>query len=458
MTMLKCDVAVIGAGPAGIAVAQAAAAAGLAVILADENPRIGGQISRLPFAGGPTTQETLLLEKVVFLDQAVCFGQGKHGTIWIQRNGKTFGIEAKATVLATGARERVFPISGWDRPGVMTAGAAQTLIKGSGHFPYQRVIVAGTGPLLLATAAQLLRAGVKVQAIVESAQPGPRNWRHALLTLSGGRILLQGLGYLATMVRHRVPIRFGTVVTAINRSGDERQDIASATVEQTRRAGKKMSGTTKRYECDAVLLSQGFSSSTELASQAGAELEWCHQSATWKPKRSRHFETSCVGLYAVGDCSGVGGAQLSALEGEMLGHHLAQLHGAIVGTNLDRRLKHLARRLRAVRRFRQGMDGIFPPPTTTPSPYPDSAIACRCEEVSVGDISQAISFGAGTSTGVKLWTRAGMGACQGRSCEHVVDSLLAEALPHVPRTPPRAQFPVRPTAGGLVQEIRLPLT
>lgn len=447
MTRLQVDVAIVGAGPAGLAAAEAAAAAGLKVVLIDENPRIGGQISRLPYSGAPTPREASLLEKVQYLGQGVCFGRGKHGILWVSHRGTTVGIEARATVMATGARERVFPVEGWERLGVMTAGAAQTLIKGSGSFPFRRVVVAGSGPLLLATAAQLLRSGVDVAAVVDSAYPRPRHWRHGLDILWGGSILLQGTGYLARILSRRVPILFGSAVTRIDGPTANTGSVSAVQIDRIGPDGSPVPGRSIGLECDAVLLSQGFGSAVELVAQSGAELEWNTQSMTWQPIRTSDFQTTVEGLYAVGDCAGIGGSQLSELEGELVGLALARRLGANTRRRATIRSRWLAGRLRAINRFRRGMDGIFPPPIAAPVAPLAATIACRCQEVTVGEIRDALDLGASTPAGVKMWTRAGMGACQGRTCDHIIDSLLREHAPATARRPPRPQFPVRPVPG-----------
>lgn len=456
MTRLQVDVAIVGAGPAGLAAAESAAAAGLKVVLVDENPRIGGQISRLPYSGAPTPLESSLLKKVQYLGQGVCFGRGKHGILWVHHKGQTVGIQARATVIATGARERVYPVEGWERVGVMTAGAAQTLVKGSGSFPFRRVVVAGTGPLLLATAAQLLRSGVDVAAVVDSARPGPRHWRHGLDVLWGGSILLQGAGYLATILSRRVPILFGSAVTRIDGVTADSGSVSAVQVDLVGPDGLPVPDRTIRIECDAVLLSQGFGSAVELVTQAGAELEWNAQSGTWQPIRTADFQTTVEGLYAVGDCAGVGGSQLSGLEGEIVGLALARRLGMNSGRRAAIRSRWLVGRLRSLNRFRRGMDGIFQPPLGAPVSPMAATIACRCQEVTVGEIRDALDLGAGTPAGIKMWTRAGMGACQGRTCDHIIDSLMRERAPSTPRTPPRPQFPVRPVPGVQLETAAFP--
>lgn len=449
MKARTADAVVIGAGPAGLAAANQIAQGGLSVLLVDENERVGGQITRQAFIG-PTTHLDRLAEGVTFLPKTQCLGFLDPQTIALSEEGLGSTVRTQATVVATGGIERAFPVPGWTTPGVMTVGAAQTFLKGSGASPYQRVVLAGTGPLLLAAASQLLRAGVTVAAIVESSKPGFGDTRSALRALSGGSILLEGAGYIADILKHRVPVYLGYAVNEVERdqgvSGVRLQPLSG-----TRQSKKRF------IRCDAVLMSHGFNSASDLASQAGAELVWNELMQTFTPERNDTFETTVPLVWAAGDCAGIGGSKIAGLEGKLAGHAVAEaLGGSGTGGLTARDVAAIRRKLRALDRFRRGMDEMFSvDPSILKFATPDT-IACRCQQVTVREIQDATLTGAPSVHGAKLWTRAGMGPCQGRSCGHIIDRLVspsAESGAPTAHSRSRSRFPIRPASAKLLAEI-----
>ena len=450
------DVLVIGAGPAGLAAAAECADGGLRVLLADENQRPGGQIDRRRFldpkeaaartaraadraAGG----ERLLPAGVEHRPETVCHGFDDEGRAVLSRGGELFHAAASRVVLATGAVEKVLPLPGWTLPGVMTAGAAQTFLKGSGLFPYRKVLVAGSGPLLLAVAAQLVRAGVTVVEVAEAAGPRRLAPQDPVRALTAPRLLAQGAGYGARLLRAGVPVRTGTGVRAVE--GDGR--VTGARLGRLRDDWSFADGPGRYVECDAVLLNHGFTSSTELAAQRGARIEWDERRQTWRPVRDAAFRTTVTGVHAVGDCAGVGGVEVAVLEGRLAGTVIAT---ELTGRAPDRR--RVARRrgqLRRLETFRGVLDRLFEPQAGAASWPGPSCQLCRCQEVPRADADEALAHGAADLHALKLWTRAGMGACQGRICAPGLSLLLA-AEGHGPSrsAPPSARFPVRPLPLG----------
>lgn len=497
MTDWEGDVLVIGAGPAGLAAAASCARAGLRVLLADENQRPGGQIARRRFRDPAAGETDPVPAGVDYRPGTVCHGfrdgaavftgpppagtapartahgdttpgdaAGLGGGTGVAGGSVSTGepalwtARARRVVLATGASERVLPVPGWTLPGVLTSGAAQTFLKGSGTFPYRRVLVAGSGPLLLAVAVQLIEAGVEVAAVAEAARPGPRHWRDALHALAAPGLLAQGAGYLTRLARAGVRVRTGTGVRRIEGgaaadqwrgdSADPRRGDSGGSEPGVRHpAGDGVTGAVlgrlqsdwtfaddreERVACDAVLLGHGFSSTTELAAQYGAEIAWDDRRQTWAPVRDAGLRAG-HGLRVVGDCAGVGGAQRAVLEGRLAGELLAaELTGRAAGPSVPRLRRGLAR----IERFRLGMDRIYrPEPGTATWPDPETPV-CRCQGTTRAEIDTALHNGAGDLRAVKLWTRAGMGACQGRVCAPILRTLTG------PDDPPTARFPVRP--------------
>lgn len=445
------DVLVIGAGPAGLAAADRAAQAGLRVLIIDENTRAGGQISRLPFRGAPSPIESLR-EGIEFRGRTQCLGFLGDRTVAIDREGIGSIVRARAVLVATGSTERVYPIPGWTKPGVMTAGAGQTFLKGSGRFPYRRVVVAGTGPLLLAAASQLVEAGVEVVAVVEATMPRPTQALSFLRVLSGRSILLEGAAYVARLLGARTRILPGRAVTAIE--GD--RSVTGVRISRVDRDWEVRPGRDRLIGCDAVLFSQGFSSSLDLTAQAGADIAWNELMQTWEPVRDTDLRTSVPGVWAAGDCAGIGGSKIAAFEGELAG---AAIAAELTGERTDeRRIARVRRDLARLARFRRGMDEVFRVGAEVPELAADTTIVCRCQETTAGEIRAAVDAGCGSLQGVKLWTRAGMGICQGRTCSPLIEAIVTGRVADprsVLREAPRPRFPVRPASARVLQAISL---
>lgn len=443
------DLLVIGAGPGGLAVAAECARHGLRILTVDENQRPGGQIARQRFldpgeaAARGAGAEPLIPAGVTFRPETVCHGFDGSGRAVLSRHGELFHARAERVVLATGATEKILPVPGWTLPGVMTAGAAQTFLKGSGIFPYKRVLVAGTGPILLAVASQLIQAGIRVAGVVEAARPGHRQWPDAARTLAAPRLVAQGAGYATRLLRAGVRVRVGTGVRRIEGNGE----VTGVCLGRLRGDWSFADEPGEHVACDAVLLNHGFSSATELAAQRGADIEWDEQRLTWRPVRDGAFRTTVAGVHAVGDCAGVGGAQIAELEGRIAG---AVISAELTGQAYDRRRLRLLRgRLSRLETFRGGMDRLFAPGPGAASWPAARTPVCRCQEVPRAELDEAIAHGAADLHSLKLWTRAGMGPCQARICGPVMSLLLAARGHEIARLAPvSVRFPVRPLPLG----------
>ena len=270
------DVAVVGAGPAGLAAALAATSLGCEVTLIDAGSGPGGQMYRpgmlLPGNGAAARSAEQLPPRLARIRQARRFrllaatsvtlaARGQDGvvTLWVggQEGGAETTVEVRAVVLATGASELVLPFPGWDLPGVTTAGAAQALLKGQGVTVGQRVLVGGSGPLLLPVAASLAQAGVRVAAVLE-AGPAAVSWEAELP---------------AVLARHDVPVRTGHAVVACHGAGR----VERAVIAQLDQDWRPRPGSQRTETVDAVHVSFGFSPALELPRALGCA-EVPHQS------------------------------------------------------------------------------------------------------------------------------------------------------------------------------------
>ncbi|MFC1437496.1 FAD-dependent oxidoreductase [Streptacidiphilus sp. N1-10] len=411
--------AVIGAGPAGLAAALAAADAGIRVTLVDAAPQAGGQFYRQTAAGlGARRPQALHHAWGTWrrlrarLDAHIAAGritQLSDRQVWLLEPGFTVNtlhgtgsraggtLTAAAVVLATGGYEKVLPFPGWTLPGVLTAGGAQAMLKGGLVLPGRTAVVAGTGPLLMPVAAGLAAAGARVAALVESADPRAFV-RHTATLAAHPAKLAEGAGYAARLARHRVPVRWRHEVVAAH--GTDR--VEAVTV-----AGPD--GAERRIACDTLAVGNGMVPHTDLAETLGARVE--HDSVAVDAEQ----RTSVPGLWAAGEATGIGGAELALAEGEIAGRSAA---ARLSGTEPDPGTwTAAARTRRRLREFFAAIDTVYTPPPRWPERVSGDTLLCRCEEVPASAVREAVEeLGAADLRTVKLLTRAGMGWCQGRIC------------------------------------------
>ena len=316
------DAVIVGAGPAGLAAAATTAAAGLATLVLDENTGLGGQIYRAITTTPVQTRDILgpdywqgealvaraTASGATFVHGATVWSLDRDRQIAVSINGASQSLFALRVILATGALERPFPVPGWTLPGVMTAGAAQTLLKSSGLIPDGRVVLAGTGPLIWLIAAQILRAGGAIEAMLDTTPRG--NFRRALAHAPGfvaSPYFAKGLA-LRREVRRKVKIIDG--VTALRALGDDAlREVAF------RRGG----GAEQRIAADMLLLHQGVVPNVNLAMAAGVAHHWDARQLCFTPELDADGNSSVPGIAVAGDGAGIGGALAAAERGRLSG-------------------------------------------------------------------------------------------------------------------------------------------
>lgn len=407
----RFDVVVAGAGPGGIAAAAIAAEAGKRVCLLDANPSPGGQIWR----GLHTETARQYPHGAAFAGWSArlaksgcevwCGWQAvdlvRSGCLRAESESESRDIEFERLILATGARERFLPFPDWTLPGVMGAGGAQALVKSGLDARGKRVVVAGSGPLLLAVAAALTRAGASVAAVVEQA-PLTRLAGFGLhMIFSQPGKLVEGVHYrLQTL---RVPFHFGSWVTrAEGRGRVERVWIGDGRKERS-------------IDCDWLACGFHLVPNLELPQLLGCRIDAGYVAVD-------EFQRSSIsGVACIGELTGIGGLEKALVEGQIAGH-------AAAGN--EAKARALERQRRKQQRFAASLDRAFALRAELRNLPTAQTLVCRCE-----DISHSALAACHTWRQAKLHTRCGMGPCQGRICGAATEFLYgwgpADARPPV---------------------------
>lgn len=449
------DVAVVGAGPAGLAAAVAAAQGGLTVALIDSSAQPGGQFWRHPDSRMAVTQEDRgqhLWRRFVDLNdrlRSLVSARAEGGQIipifgrqvWFVEPGEptvfddpprsalagsppftvylttTVGapagpaaVTARTLILCPGGYDRQLPVPGWDLPGVMAAGGVQALLKAHRSVAGRRAVVAGTGPFLLPVAAGLAEAGAGVAAVCESAD-AVRGWSQNLREAAAmPSKALEGVEYAYALARRRIPYRTRTVVIEV--LGTDR--VTGVRTARLDRQGTLIPGSVKEVDADLVAFGWGFTPSLELITATGAGTR-IDVDGSLVAQVDLLQRATVAGVYVAGEATGVGGAALALAEGE--------LAGIVVAKDLGRRFvpQNQTRVLQAAvakgRRFAGAMHRAHPVPEHWQDWLRPETTVCRCEEVTYGDLRTACDeLGADDPRTAKLVARPGMGWCQGRVC------------------------------------------
>lgn len=462
------DLAVVGAGPAGLAAAVTAADLGLRVTLLDAGERPGGQFYRHPAPGlGAARPEALHHAWRAFAGRAGRLDTHRRAGrirclpshhVWtVVRDGDRWtlhavaGVEetpaavrASAVLLATGAYERQLPFPGWTLPGVVGAGGAQAMLKSGLVLPGRRIVVAGSGPLLLAVAGSLAAAGATVPAVVEAASYRAYAAELPSLVRNPGK-LVEGAMHGGALLRHGVRLLGRHAVIAAH--GTDR--VTAVTVARVDPEWRPVPGSGRRIPCDAVAVGHGLLPQLELATALGCATRRAAD-GTVALQLDGELRTSVDGIWSAGETGGIGGAELALTEGELAAVSVARtLCGTptLHGTPAAGRNAALARRRRRLRAFADAMAAAHRPGAGWTGWLEDTTTVCRCEEVPAGRIRDAVDhLGAHDVRSVKLMTRAGMGWCQGRMCGAAVASLAGDE-PAPDRRPLSCPVPLAHLAG-----------
>ena len=430
------DVTVLGAGPAGLSLATMLAETGVAVRIIDEAPAPGGQVFRGTErnAGRPHLTDwlgkdyakgrDLIMRARAATDITWHMGtsvwdirpEDGHCDLGVLCDGKTEVIRSRIVVLATGAMERPTPFPGWTLPGVLSIGAAQTLLKDGGLLPEDGAVLAGQGPLLYLFAAQILDAGVTPGLVLDLS----RKWAAPGHLPALARAALNAPGMIAKGLRLRnriaaagVPHLYG--VDGIKAQGSDRVE----------RVSYRHKGAWHEVRTSLLLVHDGVIPNTHISKAAGCAHSWSDTRAAWEPKLDAEGQSDRNALWILGDAARIMGADAAITSGRVMARAIAHALGLpppddVLKARADRQT--LARLVR----LRDFLDRQYPPARAFTDPADDTTI-CRCEAITAGEIRALAASGCMGPNQLRAFCRAGMGPCMGRQCGTAISGIMAKA-------------------------------
>jgi len=449
-------VVVVGAGPAGVRAAQVLVEAGVRPIVIDEGRRDGGQIYRRQPDGFTRTHALLygseaakaqalhhgfdaLREHIVYRPETLAWNvtPGQLHTVHAS-SGETATLDFDALIVCAGATDRLMPVPGWNQAGCYSLGAAQIALKAQACAIGSRVVFMGSGPLLYLVAAQYVKAGAKVEAVLDTSPAVPTLAAMRGL-LNRPRLLLRGLALKATL--RLAGVKLLNAITPLRIEGTPEGGVAEVAI---RDAG----GAERAFACDAVGLGWHLRAETQLADLARCEFAFEPLSRQWLPRIDADGRSSTPGVYLAGDGARLLGADGAEAAGRLAAlaalHDLNHTHGR---TLFAAERMSLQRTLATMNGFREGLAQAFPWPHAHAAALPNDVVVCRCEAVTAGELRRSVfEFGSQEVNRAKAFSRVGMGRCQGRYCGHAAAEIVAAAasIPVEQIGRLRSQAPVKP--------------
>ncbi|WP_213881670.1 FAD/NAD(P)-binding oxidoreductase [Pseudomonas sp. dw_358] len=443
-------IVIVGAGPAGTRCAEVLVAQGHRPILLDENSRDGGQIYRRQPVGFRRSYATLygteaakaqalhqtfdrLRGQLDYRPDTLVWGMDQH-VLFTQRHGEQREVPFDRLILCTGATDRLLPVEGWQWAGTYSLGGAQIALKAQSVAIGRRVVFMGTGPLLYLVAAQYVKAGAQVAAVLDTSTLSQRFAALPKMLARPG-VLFNGLGLMNALRRAKVAVHTG--VRPLEIHGNATDGVQGVSFSDS-------SGQTRRLECDAVALGYHLRPETQLADLARCAFEFESASGQFVLQLDADGRTSSRGVYAAGDSARTRGADAAEAAGRLVAATV--LHD--VGQPLSGDFAEQQRTaLATLERFRLGLAQAFPWPAEHAAQLDDSTIICRCEAITAGELREVVRVkSACEANRAKAFSRVGMGRCQGRYCAQAGAQIIASeagiAVQEVGRL--RGQAPVRP--------------
>lgn len=460
------DLIVIGGGPAGLSAALKSSTHGVKTALIEERITLGGQIFKRLGVGFKESSPKSLgkdyargaelisdLEKSnveVFESTQVVSIEDS----FVYTTHPIYGTRAfkfKNLIITPGAYDRPVVFPGWTLPGVMTAGAVQTLVKTQQLSPGKKILFAGSGPLALAFSAQLLELGAPVYKVLESSHPPKLSEILRLSAAASGNwnLISDAIRYRSILLKRFIPFKYRRIV--IKAEGQGR--VESVTHCKVDDKWRPIEGTEEVESVDLLCLGYGFFPSHEIFRFLGCSFIYEENQGGFKVEKDQWGETSVPGIFAAGDGTGVTGSYSAIAQGALAGLRVAFMHGNLSEFQLKDLARAYIRELSNRNKFQKALNHMF---DIRPGIYElasDETIVCRCESVKKSDIDSVIESSADVSV-VKAYTRAGMGLCQGRNCQRQIAAMISKRhnLPFNEIAFATPRFPFKPIEIGLIAD------
>ncbi|NOQ13050.1 MAG: FAD-binding protein [Methyloprofundus sp.] len=422
---------IIGGGPAGLAAAVTAANQGVSCALLDEQPAPGGQIYRSIESVPEQRAQTLGAEyrrgkelaaafrecNVDYFSETRVWSLNREREVGVLHKDKSKIITADQILVASGAIERPVPFPGWTLPGVMQAGAGQILFKSAGVIPDDGVVLAGSGPLLLLLAWQYMQVGVEIKAMLD-VTPLSNN----LLAMPKLPKALLAHHYLTKGLVYQRDLKRAGVVTKIAVS-----DLRAEGEDNLHAVCYRHLGREHRIETDLLMTHFGVIPHIWLTQAAGCKHQWDKSQQCWRPQHDKWGNTSIEGILVAGDGAGINGAKSAEHAGRLVALQALFALGVLSQEERNKQSANERKCMQSERHIRPFLEAYFAIPQTILATPDKDTIVCRCEEITAGQIREAVANSHADSNQVKYLSRCGMGACQGRQCANAVAHIVADA-------------------------------
>lgn len=436
-----CDLAILGAGPAGAAAAVEATALGLRTVVVDEAAAAGGQVHAIAPGVTPLPRDVDragdAMRAALARSGADCrtgrrvWHLERHGDIWRVhalaepsepgKGGVAETVTARALLIATGAVERHLPFPGWARPGVIGLAAATRLLKAQRLLPGREVLVAGAGPLLFLVAKAIVEAGGRVVAVIDARRR--RDWFAALPAMATRPDLVaRGLNWRRELLACRVPILHGHRLAAV--AGDA-PALHAEVVAIDRDGAAPSGGASVAFRCDAVCVGYGLLPATDATRLAGATHRFDESCGAWRVDVDDDQRTDRPRLYAAGDGAGIAGAAAAPWAGRVAACAAARDLGALDARAHGLRAAGAKRSRDRAARFGAAMARLANVGDGAHAGIAATTLVCQCERIDRAAIDAAVDAGCTTLNELRSATRCGMGPCGGRLCEDAIARLAA---------------------------------
>ena len=433
--MKQFEAVVVGAGPAGMAAALELSKHGVNTAVVDDAEAPGGQVyRRIPPAFKETSTKYLtyrqrrgrqltraflqLNEKLTHFTQSSVWGTFEPYHLDLLNNHQVFKLAYQKLIVCEGANERFIPFPGWTLPGVMSIGGIQKLLHHQRLVTGKRILLSGTGPLLIAAAAELIQSGATLVGVLEATRM--RELTPLLFEMFRQKGLLEeSMVHIIPLLKNRELFQQGHCI--VEAHGKDR--VEAATICQLGNDWRPIAATQKIVKTDAVGVGFGFKPGARFSRLCGCAHRFDSKKGGVVPILDTYQATDQADIYVAGDGAGIGGATMAEIQGAVAGLHAAYSLGRISKSRFALLIQPLLKTKERVAQYAKKLEQIYTPRDAIYQTITSQTIICRCEGVTAGEIWQQMEKGRLDLTSLKP-TRLGMGPCQGRGCESIAAELL----------------------------------